>query len=271
MNFSEFLKQRRTQNNLVSAKEHYEELGGEKVLKISLRHFQQIEGGKYPPSEDLLAALFEKTRPSERKTLVTAYFRSVLSGTSGGTQLIEYLDYHLSPEIEKESKSLWESGRRLMMYSEEQLNFLADNVDALRFHRRLLLLGNCSKNECTLDRGKLKALEKLNLIEVQKDEIRPSRSLYRIPNYENSNPRAVASASDFILKQVDAYISREGSPNQELSYAMQMVTPAVADRILEQMKAFKKWVQSLASTDEGPSMTPLVFVGFAKKMERKEL
>jgi hypothetical protein len=73
------------------------------------------------------------------------------------------------------------------------------------------------------------------------------------------------------LAHLDHYISREGSPQQELGYAMQMVSEAAAVRILEQMKAMKRWVQSQASLDNGKGTTPLLYVGFAKKIESREL
>ena len=271
MNFADFLRQRRTNKNIATAKEHYESLGGEKVLQISLRHFQQIESGKYPPSETLLAALFDKTSPSDRRALVLSYFRSVVGEKNIGGALLEYLEQHLSPAVESETKSLWDTTKKLMIYSEDQLDFLTQNTDAMRLHKRLLLLGNTHKSKVNLPKDKLKKLEDLNLIEIADGVIKPSRGLYRIPNYENSNPRAVSKASDYIMKHAELFISKEGSANQELSYAMQMVTPSVAQRILEQMTAFKKWVQSLASSEEGPNMMPFLFVGFAKQIDRKEL
>jgi transcriptional regulator with XRE-family HTH domain len=271
MNFSEFLRQWRAQKNLATAKEHYEELGGEKSLGITLRHFQQIESGKHAPSEALLAALFSKTPASARKALVMAFFKTAFAENAGAASLITYLEQHLSPAIETESKSLWESTRRLMMYSEEQLDYLEKNPDAFRLHRRVMLLEKISKFECNLSRDKLKMLESLDLIVIAPDGIKPSRTLYRIPHYDNSSPRAVGKATDYILKHLDHYSAREGSPGQELSYAMQMVSPAVADRVLEQMKAFKRWVQSLASTDVGPEVSPLLFVGFVRSLDRREL
>lgn len=271
MNFSDFLKKRRTQKKLASARDHFDELGGEEVLGISLRHFQQIESGRYPPSEKLLAVLFLRTPAPERRTLVVAYFRSIFGPIPGSEALIDYVDQHLTPALERESKSLWESGRKVMMYTEEQLDFLTKNADALRFHRRVLLLENLKKDQCPLKKEKLEQMIELDLLSLSGNEIRPSRTVYRIPNADNSGPRAVARATDYILKHLEVYAAREGSDEQELSYGMQMVSPAAAERILEQMKAFKRWVQSLASTEVGPEVSPLLFVGFARKIDRKEL
>jgi hypothetical protein len=271
MNFADFLKKIRTQKAIATAKEHYEALGGQEVLGISLRHFQQIEAGKYPPSEKLLAALFGKVPASDRRAVVLAYFRSVFESSQEGDSLVQYLDKHLLPALESEKKSIWESNRRLMMYSEAQLDYLIQNPDALRFHKRILLLESVPVKSCELSKKKLKELEELDLIEMKSSEIAPSRTLYRLPHYDNSSPRAVAKATDYILKHIDLYVSKEGSTAQELSYAVQMVSPAVAEQVLEQLRAFKRWVQSLASKDIGPQVRPLIFVGFAKQLESKEL
>ncbi len=157
------------------------------------------------------------------------------------------------------------------MYSDSQLDYLVENPDALQLHKRVLLYESLPVKSCHLSQKQLKQLENLDLIEVTSGVIKPSRTLYRLPHYDNSSPRSVAKASNYILKHIDLYASREGSPHQELSYAVQMVSPAVAERILEQMRAFKRWVQSLASKDVGPQVKPFIMVGFAKQLENKEL
>jgi len=273
MNFSDFLKDRRTQKNIATAKEHYEDLGGEEKLGISLRHFQQIESGKHVPSAEILAALFAVTSASSRRTLVMAYFVSVFPDTSsvGVSPLLDYLEQHLAPAVETESTSLWEKTKRSMMYSEQQLDYLIQNPDAFQFHRRVMLLESTPKSDCKLTKEKLKRLETLDLVSVSGSEIRPSRTLYRIPHYDNSSPRVVGKATDYIFKHLDVYSAREGSSDQELAYAMQMVSEPVAEKILDQMRAFKRWVQSLASTDVGPKFVPLLFIGLVKQLDRKEL
>lgn len=271
MNFSEFLKQWRTQKDIATAKEHYEELGGEKKLGISLRHFQQIEAGKYPPSEQLLLVVFNRVQASDRHVVVTSFFNSIFGPLENSKGLLEFLMRNLSPAIGEETKSIWESGRRLMTYSDAQLDYLSSHPEAMRFHKRLLLLEDCTIDRSPVPQSMLKALQDLDLIEVKGRNVVPSRSLYRLPHFENSGPRSVAKATDHILKLVDLYVSREGSQKQELSFGLQMVTPVVANRILEQMRAFKRWVQSLATTDTGPNVSPLIYVGFAKELDRKEL
>ncbi|MBP7843503.1 MAG: hypothetical protein KA116_01690 [Proteobacteria bacterium] len=271
MNFSQFLIERRTQKNIHSSKDHFESLGGEKMLGISLRHFQQIESGKYPPSEKLLVSVFNKTSPSSYRALFLAYFHSTQKENKNAKALSEYLEHHLSPAVDTVAKSVWEEGRPLMYYSEEQLEFFIQNPDALKFHKRLMLFDKVSARKTGIYPSKLKILEQLELITIKDDTIYPSRTLYRIPTYENSGPRQTSKGADYIKKHLEVYLSKEGAPNQVLAQAMQLVSPSVAKRILEQMESFKKWVQSTASDETDETKVPLIFIGFAKALDRKEL
>ncbi len=272
MNFGEFLRERRTQKGLRSSKEHYDSLGGEERLSISLRHFQQIESGKYPPSEKLLVALFQESQPSDRKALILAYFKSVLEDDKRAQGLLDYLSGYLLPEVNAPRDNIWESDRKRMFYSEEQLDFLIENPDALRFHKRVMLYEGLSTKEAErIPQAKLQRLIDLELLTIDKDRILPSRNLYRIPTFENAGPREVAKGSEYIRRHVDIFLSREGNDNQVLAQAMQLVTPTVAKRIQEQMEAFKRWVQSTAAPGTEETLVPLLFVGFTKVLSQKEL
>jgi transcriptional regulator with XRE-family HTH domain len=272
MDFGEFLRERRGQKNLRSSKEHYDSLGGDEKLSISLRHFQQIESGKYPPSEKLLVALFQESQPADRKALVVAYFKSVLGEDPRAQSLIEYLSGYLLPEINAPRENIWESDRKRMFYSEEQLDFLIENPDAMRFHKRVMLYEGLSRKQAErISPAKLQQLIDLDLLSMENDQILPSRNLYRIPTFENAGPRAVAKGSEYIRRHVDIFLSREGHDNQVLAQAMQLVTPTVAKRVQEQMEAFKRWVQSTAAPGTEETLVPLLFVGFTKVLSQKEL
>ena len=101
--------------------------------------------------------------------------------------------------------------------------------------------------------------------------VQVTNKTFRAPSYENSHPRLVAKSTDFIINHIAAYLSKEGSPDQQLRYSMLNVKPEVADLILEQMEFFKKWVQSLAEIDHDSSHIPFVFVSFGKKLRETEL
>lgn len=282
MNFSNFLKERRSRLALRSSKEHYEELGGKDALGIELRQFQQIESGKYPPSEKILVGLFLKTPASQRHTLIKSYFESVLGALSkqsegqkkGSQELIEFLETSVSPGVDSEEENAWQGSSpnaKRLIYSEDQLAYLIENPDAMRLHKRLTLYEVWPEDSAQLATEKIDQLEKMDLLRRDGGKLYPSRTLYRLPNYENSGPGPVAKAYEYIGKQVDMYSSKEGSPNQELGYGMQLVTPEVAKTIIEQMNAFKRWVQSNASSKTDDSVVPLIFVGFTKWLENREI
>jgi len=273
MNFSEFLQDRKAQKNIASSKAHYLDLGGKPELGISLRHFQQIETGRYPPSEKLLLAVFNSTGRGDRHTLINSYFASVFSKTATAAELLNYLSQHVSPAIEHSSRNVWDTPVPLMFYSEEQMDYLLNNPDAMRFHHRVLLYEQVSLREAGLFPSKMEDLENLGLIRVEGGEAVAGRTLFRIPTYQNSGPRLAAKGAQFIRKHVENYASDEGSSNQVMAAAMHRVTPAVAKRILTQVETLKKWIQSTAVDEPQQSGTeiPLVFVGFAKALEEREL
>ena len=272
MNFSDFLRERRAQKNIASSKDHFEELGGKKSLGCELRQFQQIESGRYPPSEKILVALFNVTPASSRHRLLKSYFTSVLAGDMNASSLLGFLEDNLSPGIEQNEKSVWEtSSRRSMIYTEAQLDYLIFNPDAAKLHKKCLWYDKWPRSKSGIPPSKLKALEELELVELRGTDIQPSRHLYRLPNFENSAPGPVSKATQYIQKQIDIYASKEGAANQELGYAAQLVTHDVARTIIDQTRALKKWIQANASTKTDNTVVPVVFVSFAKWLEPREV
>ncbi len=98
MLFGEYLRGVRKQKGLRTSKEHFDSLGGKTTLGISLRHFQQIESDKYPPSEKLLATLVSLLPRTERRGLVLSYFNSIYATFKDGQALVEYMNKHLMPD-----------------------------------------------------------------------------------------------------------------------------------------------------------------------------
>jgi len=273
MNFAQFLERWKTQQKITTTTDLFQELGGERELGIKLRQFREIESGKTAPSTPLLIMLFDRLHGSEKKDLIVAFMESLteLKGRKKGKAILEYLQQSLIPPLEKTSNSLWDSGLAHMTYSAEQLEFLSSNTDAMRLHKKVLLLDKLPLSRSNVKKADLQRLKELELVDFDAKNIFPSRIAYRIPNYKDSSARLVAKASDYIMKHVDVYISKEGSEKQQLAYALQMVDKTAAPRILEQIESFKKWVQSLASRDSGENVVPIIFLGFAKQLEEREL
>jgi transcriptional regulator with XRE-family HTH domain len=271
MKFSEFLKEFRTLKNLSTAKELYEFLGGEKVLGISIRHFQVIDSGKYQPSVELLMHVFNKVETPDQKALVLSYFLSVLGRNKNSKPLLDFIENNLNPSVQTSKDNIWESGKKMMFYSEEQLDFFINNPDAMRFHKKLLLYDKVELAKTNIPNVKINKMIELDLVIVKNQTAYPSRAIYRIPSHDNSAPRAVAKGTQYIQAHLDLYLSKEGNSNQKLVHALQLVKPSAAKRILEQMEAFKKWIQTTAESTPSDDLVPMAFIGFAKELDKKEL
>ncbi len=275
MNFAGFLEQRRKNLNLSTVKAHYEELGGFEKLGITVRHFQQISSGARPPTDRFLAVLLGQIGANEKKVAVLAYFHSTLEKCPDErSALLEYLEQYLFPAMDQEKKSIWQDSRqRQMMFSEEQLKYLASNAEALRLHQRISLFDRVEKEGCRVPAATQERMADLDLIRIDEKELLPSTDLYRIPTFENSGPRAVALGTDYILKFLDIFVSREGSPRQELHCTMQLIDEAHLPRIIEQVRNLKHWIQSLSSSTQSEKAVriPLLFAGLAKGLDKREL
>jgi hypothetical protein len=270
MNISDFLKVLKKEKNIKNTKDLYEKLGGAHILKVKLRTFQQIEKGDYVPSEDLIAIIFNQLRPSDKKTFIISYFRSLYRNNTNGNNLIGYLEKHLSNELESERNSLWDGGN-FSLYSDDQLSYLTQNTDALIFHRKLLYLEKLPTDKINLSKEKLIQLQKIGLINISKKSVNIADKRYKLPVFGNNSPRSVSRASDYILKQLELFIAKEGDQNQHLGYAGQLVSINVASKVLEQMVLLKSWIHSLASTDTSMEKNiPLLYVGFLKILNWKE-
>ncbi len=273
MDFGEFLRSRQANKLFTSTKDHFDSFGGEDALGISLRHFQQITASKRPPNEKLLQTIFKKIDHSERKEIIKSFFVSLLNNSEGKDEIINYIDQYLYPSIEKSQNNIWDSPKDRMFFSEEQIDFLVSNEESLKLHQRLVLFNNEKLSTCKTERLTLQKMEQLYLIKIIENNIFPYRELFRIPTYENSSPKLTAKGTKLILKFLDIYLSKEGHADQEVVMQMQLVTPDSAKKILDQIKSFKKWVQSLATdnTNYNGKLIPFFYSSFGKKLEDRDL
>lgn len=237
---------------------------------MSLRNFQLIDSGQQAPSVDAFFSIFKKLPRHEYKDAIQSYFET-MTPTGEFNPVVDYIEKHLTPAFELSEKSIWDSNRPSMTYSEEQLNFLEQNLEAMKLHHRLTLREFVPKSDLIGKEEVVKKLVKLELAQNKKDGLYPCRTLFRAPTYENSAPSSVRKATRYLLKHFDAYVSEEGSPKQELGYALQLVTPQIAGHILAETVKFKRWIQSVASQETEGDLIPLVVLSFAKQLESKEL
>lgn len=273
MNFAEYLQNRQLHQNLTTAAEHYRKLGGKKKLGISVRHFQQISSGMRPPTEHLLSAIFDQVDVNDRRTITTAFFKSVLRGQKEGKLLIEYIENHLTPAIEGTTSSVWDKSKSVTFLNEEQMEFFISQPAALRCYQKVILLDQAKRDEVNLSQSNLEMMLKLGLVAIKNNVITPTNRLFRIPTFENSGASLVRMGSELIEKILGLYVSKEGNPKQEVHLRIQLVTRSAAERISEQFKNLNKWIQSLANDSDpsGPDLVPLIFYGVTKVMEKKDL
>ena len=271
MLFHDFLKSFKTKKKFSSVRELFEALGGEKKLGTSLRNFQLIESGTRSPTERVFLSIFKQLPREEYKSAVLAYFRSHVESPQDET-LVEYLEQHLSPAYNLETRSLFETGQPVMTYSPEQLEALSSEAETMRLHHRMFLWEKLAAQDLEPRKPALERLVKLDLaVTDSRGDARPSRPVFRVPGFENSPPPTVRKSTNYFYSVLRSYISEEGSMNQQISFALQLVTPTVAQTILEQMTYFKRWVQSVASSEPRPDLVPFLFVSFGKKLEDREL
>ena len=275
MNLAEFLIMWRANSGFESATKFFKHLGGEDLLGISLRHYQQIESGQRTPSLKVFASLFDNMDEELKREAVLAFFRTAFPSEKSseepiGLAVVRFLEQNLLSSRIKKPGGLWKLKANTSIYSDQQLKFLTDNEDAFLLFKKVLLFGELDQSEAG-DQKLVNSLKERELIRLVGQRVKRSGRVYKIPSVINSRPRSVAKGTDFILQHMSSYISREGSENQELCSAMQLVPEWAAEQVLMRLAQFKDWVQSLASTDVNEEQVPFVFVGFAKKLERREM
>jgi hypothetical protein len=235
---------------------------------MTLRNYQHIDTGTQPPTFKSFLAIFNRLPEEEYKNAVIAFFQAASDGDS--KKLSDYLDRHLTPAFKRSEKGLWESKRPVATLSADQMKYLTETPEAMRLLHKVLLWENVPKKELEGRGAIAEKLVELGLAELSKGSLKPSRTIYKVPNYDNAPPATMRKATRYLIKHLEVYASVEGSPGQEITYALQLVPASIADHILTEMKAFKRWVQSVASRTTDENLVPFVFLSFGKKLEKKE-
>lgn len=272
MNFKGFLRSLRAKKNFASARELFEKLGAEQKLGMSLRNFQFVESGTNLPSTKFLGHLMLQVPRDEYRNSILAFFGSHFEDDPSHP-ILAYLEQYLAPALDVSQESIFDApDRTVMMYSDEQLKLLSQNTNAMRLHHRLLLWEKIEADQLHGREAAAEELLRLNLAERgENGSLLTSREIFQVPNYENSPPVAVLRSTQYLSAVRDAYVSSEGAPDQELSFALQLVTPSIARIALEQMLALKNWLHKMASPETKPGLVPFVFVSFGKRLSPKEL
>jgi hypothetical protein len=270
VNFHEFLNFIKNNNSIKSSSEFYEFLGGESSLEMSLRNFQSICSGKQIPTVKNFLNIFRTLDSEYYKTALISFFSSN-TNVKLDSNFINFLDNHTSAAFKTEETSIWDTKYKRIKYTEQQLNFLTQNMDCQRLHHNLILWEHIPQYLLRDKKELAKKLINEGLAVIGKDGIYTPGKALKVPNIDDSPPSAVRKATRYILSLIQNYISEEGSPKQKLSFAIQLVDETKINLILEEMEKFKKWVQSMGSQKTDSSVVPFVLVSFGKCLEKREL
>jgi hypothetical protein len=272
MNFSIFLKTRQVEYGYSTIKEHFEDLGGTKDLDITLRYFQQIYNGDRPPTEKILSAIFSKTKSNERKLLIIAYFRSTLGENKKKQNLLSYLESNLNPELGSISEGFWKHDIPKTIFSEKQIKLLIENRDLLKIHNRILLYEKIPLLD--LNRNKIQDLIENKLVKVEGNFAVPYDKYMIIPSSKNSDTYLTSLGTQYMLKILDSFISKEGSDRQKNETFLFLVPSSIADKILIQINYFIEWARLLAKDppkNKNEDLVPFFISVFGKKLEKRDL
>jgi hypothetical protein len=287
MNITDYLTSLQKKFHLSSLQDLFERLGGSQYLKIKSPTLRAVHQRKNNPSVDLLARLFAKADPGDRKQLILAYFRTVLAAETYPTkdpegcderdkeiaeQLLNFLEVNLGESEIRKTTDLWSSGEPFMQYTEEQLDLLISNESIWRFFKKVVLLDQIPVEKCTLQKADLEKLLKAELLKIEGNQILPWSKNYRIPSYKNGAPPKLARKGTlYSINQMNLYISYEGGPHQFENAQTVMVTPENAEKIKNHFETMRNWIYSLGERKTLPDHVPVFSFLFCKVMRKEEL
>lgn len=271
MAFGNQLRQWRKEKGFETARDFFEWLGGSDELGVSLRRYQQVEADQFSPPKRLLLVLMKKTPRPYWRQFVLDYVASSFKDEELRNLLLEFLDQNLVADFDLPADGLWKTEEHRKLYSQEQMRYLIENKDALRFTKRILLDEEVSLDDVGLSEEKVQALVDLKLIRTSGQTAYPSEILYRIPIYGKAPPAEVAVGTAFIKAHLDTFAAMEGAKNQELVYSTHYVSETSAALVRTRLISFYKWLRSLSEKKKGEHSKAITFIGFAKELEDHEL
>lgn len=243
------------------ARELFHLLGGEEVLGIKFRTFRAIFAGSLRPSDRFLVALFQLVPDHLKKECLIHFFMDLDPVGS----ISEFLNINLSVGVTKKSEAIW-TRRKHVTLTRFQLKILSRDQDYIRMYNRLACHSPVSLSGC-LNR-ELEILEdfvRIGLATKKKDKWLQASPYFRLPHPDYSSPKDVDAANHFIVRHVPTFLaSATTRSEQEIGYSFHTCLRSDAEKIIAEMKNFKKWVQSFALSEDHPSEVTLLWFDFAR-------
>lgn len=266
MKFSELLHEVKRQRNCKSDTEFYRSFGGEPKLGISERTFRATVHGQLSPTVHTFSAIFGSLPSDLKKDAIIAFFESALEQNES-SEVVSYLEEKLTVAFSEDTTSLWNSGREAHYFSEKQLTYLAQSNETVRIYDRIMthVRVPIDHYKTAQQRDILANLVKLGIIQQDGNYFKAVNTLFRLPNQDNSPKELVGPTNDFIMRHLSSFVAREGAPKeQELGFSFHTCMKRDAEKILEQMRYFKRWVQNFGLKEDHPDEVTFVWVDFAR-------
>lgn len=134
MKFFNFLEKQRIRLGAKNATEHYNLLGGQNTLQISVRQFQLISSDESKPSLDVLSRIFRLSDDSEKKDLFVSFFDTHVNDND---ELIHWLKNDLRSYVKLPTKSKNEI-LEIKYLTDDQLKTLAETDGAFQLWEKVL-------------------------------------------------------------------------------------------------------------------------------------
>ena len=224
MGFDGFLRGLSEAKFRSSSRQLFYFLGGERTLGHSYRSFLNVHSGKFKPSAKLFTAVFSRVDPIDQKDCVLSYLESTIQDVkvSEAKPILEYLRGSLTPATPRNVKSIYDT-RKKSIYTDAQLKFLSDNSEALRLHKKILLEERIERSKLTQysDNTVLKLIEHELVVECD-DMIAVPIGLYQLPSVEKSAKSTLRKRTEYLLRQLDEFVSREDYSKQTIKFTTQL-------------------------------------------------
>lgn len=268
MSFSAFLKKFRNRYNIDSISDLYEFLGGRENLNMGQRNLAMLDSGDLKPTISFLAGVTRKLQPHEYKDALLAFFESNLDADLDAT-FLSYLKNNLTTSTEGLVQVREDSSKQIEL-SDQQLSYLSENYEGLFLFNRVAVLSSIPfSKEINIDVAN--QLVRLKLIEIKEQNIVCTSARYRLPSFPNSSPRKIRLASKVILNHISAYLSEDGSNNQQLLYTFQQLTEKQINYVYTELQRLKAIIFEMSKSGANEEKYPFIFVSFSRQIMEKEL
>lgn len=268
LSFSSFLKKIRNKYKIDSISRLYEFFGGRENINMGQRNLAMLESGELKPTVGFLASVSRKLDPQDYREAILAFFEANLDADLD-KNLLSYLKNNLSPSHKAPNQKLTKEHEQIEL-SDQQLTYLSENYEGLFLFNKVAVLSSVPLTK-DINMEIADDLVRLKLIDITGKELVCTSTRYRLPSFPNSSPRKVRLASKVILNHISAYLSEDGSNQQQLLYTFQQLSETQILYVYSELQRLKSLIFEMSQSTTLEKKYPFIFVSFARKILEKEL